>query len=110
MNGYLKLKAGVTLDGIRPELLLAIQIIESCWRSHFPEIDCVITSITDGEHKKGSFHYIGHALDLRTKNIKTGKEKFLIAIEDSLGENYDCVFEGVGQPWEHLHIEYDPKE
>lgn len=98
------LKEGVAIDLMRPQIALAASIIEMCYR----EIgtDCVITSGNDGQHMKGSLHYMGQAIDVRTRDVPEGSLTHLIGrIKQALGANYDVVLEG-----DHLHVEHDPKE
>lgn len=73
-------------------------------------VTLVITAGTNGQHKAGSKHYSGAALDVRSKNFpsRASKLEFLEAIRALLGPNYDCIFEGEGTPNEHFHLEEDP--
>lgn len=68
------------------------------------DVDIVITSGTDGTHKRNSLHYRGRALDLRTKTL--GDDKYLWAetVKRRLGKGYDVILES-----DHLHVEWDPK-
>ena len=111
MSGVLKVKDHVNWKGMQPEILLALMITHSIWQKMYPDLDCVITSITDGKHKENSLHFSGQAFDLRTKNIPNifGKKTFIALVIESLHEQCDVIFEGEGQDWEHLHIEFDPK-
>ena len=69
------------------------------------EWDVIITSGTDGVHKKGSKHYVGGALDLRISNIPNGQLSIYVkALKGRLGPDYDVVLES-----DHIHCEYDPK-
>jgi hypothetical protein len=60
---------------------------------------------------EGSKHFDGLAFDMRSKPIleESDKNHFLSELKKALGENYDAILEGLGQDWEHIHIEYDPK-
>jgi len=60
--------------------------------------DLFVTSLREGNHSKGSLHYIGLAFDIRPGNVSTD----LIRI--ALGSHWDVVNEG-----NHIHCEYDPK-
>ena len=57
-----------------------------------------VTSIRDGNHGYGSFHYLGLAFDLKKEGVKA-KE-----IRDAVGPGWDLVIHG-----SHYHLEYDPK-
>ncbi len=67
--------------------------------------DLFVTSIRDGLHHPGSFHYIGLALDFR------GNEKVTeLEIKTTLGSDWDVVpyMDSRGNIG-HVHAEYDPK-
>ena len=59
------IKAGVSVRGIRPEIVLAFVIVQPIARSF--GVDAVITSCTEGSHSEGSLHYTGQAIDVRTR-------------------------------------------
>ncbi len=99
----LKLKPGVRLTGIRPELLLAVMTAEGAYSK--AGHDLVVTSCVDSKHKAGSLHYAGAAADLRTRDVPADAVQTIIAeIRDALGADFDVVLEQ-----DHLHIEYQPK-
>ena len=61
-------KSGVPSDTLSKEmwqLLNVIDVITLYTTKRF----AIITSTTDGKHKKGSLHYLGLAVDLRTKDL-----------------------------------------
>lgn len=65
----------------------------------------VITSLNDGRHMNGSFHYKGLAADVRIWNLKTHTPQEMAALlRGHLGKNYDVVVEK-----DHIHIELDRK-
>ena len=91
------------IAGLKPEILLAIQIAYSVWPQH---IDMVITSGTElGDfRKKGSKHLSGQAIDIRTHGLDRELVYDLTTfIQDALGTDYDVVLES-----NHIHIEFDP--
>ena len=96
-------KKGVSVRGIQPEIVHAINVANSII-SQFGK-DCVVTAGTDGKHMGGSLHYVGLAVDLRTRDLNA-KEKavFVYRMKTALGAEYDVVPEST-----HLHIEYQPK-
>jgi len=66
---------------------------------------CVITSAWEGKHRPDSLHYMGRALDFRTRTVKKSLRVALtVDIDDVLGIGWDVIFEG-----DHLHVEYDPR-
>ena len=100
----MKIKPGVRVNGMNTEILLAVIIANDIYTRHGKEL--VITEVTGGEHGRGSKHYIGNAVDLRTNFFDRKEEIERVAQElrEALGEQYDVVVEKT-----HIHIEYDPK-
>lgn len=74
-------------------------------------VDLVLTSLADSQHKQGSKHPSGQAVDIRTKDLKSAEKRDLKSyLQSSLShQGYDVFLEKVGTKDEHLHIEYDPK-
>jgi hypothetical protein len=98
----IRFKHGVDIRGIQPETLLALQVAHGFYQEL--GYDVVITSALDGDHKQGSLHYSGHAIDLRTRNLRPLDAQLLWhSIREALGSSYDVVLEET-----HLHIEFDP--
>lgn len=98
------IKPGVRVSGLRPELLLAIQIAHSVFNA-YSERDMRITSVVDGKHSVGSLHYVGHAVDLGISGLTVKPATLKAEIAEALGADYDVVLET-----DHLHIEFQPKE
>ncbi len=99
----IKIKHGVNVQGLKPEILLAILIADPMFEAH--GVDCVITSLLEGAHKPGSFHYDGLAVDLRSRELtEGGKISVVTALRNALGDQYDVVLEST-----HIHIEFDPR-
>ncbi len=69
----LRIKPGVALLGMRPEILLAVIAAEPIW--YQMGTDLTITSCTEGVHSKGSRHYSGLAIDLRTRGLSNEQAK-----------------------------------
>lgn len=101
----MKLKPGVVIHGIRPEMLLALIVGESVWREFdLPEL--VITSCTDGTHSPTSLHYSGSAVDLRSRDIPSSQVSIVAnALSDRLGVDFDVIPEAT-----HIHVEYQPRK
>ena len=99
----MKLKPGVKLGGISPEMAVAAVVIESVIPG------AVITSALDGKHSTNSLHYKGRAFDVRSKTI-SDKPSVLAFLKAALGAEFDVILEGEGTDNEHLHVEWDPKE
>ena len=103
------LKHGVELRGLSPVWGVAYPIIRDVFRDY--GYACVITSANDSTHGPNSLHYKGKALDFRTKHIAVmDKARVIDAIRTALGAQFDVVFESVGLPNEHAHVEHDPKD
>lgn len=102
----LSIKDGVRLQGLRPEMIVALIVANDVFREM--GFDCVVTAGVDGSHSRGSEHYKGDALDFRTRHIATGLHKDIgEKIQARLGKDYDVVME---QNPPHAHLEYDPKD
>lgn len=104
----IRLKPGVRLKGMQPQLALAAVLAEQVYGAI--GADCTITSINDGQHKSDSFHYRGLAMDLRIKDVRfEQRESVITRLADALGPEWDVLWEGKGTENEHAHLEYDPK-
>lgn len=102
-NTLLKIKKGVNITGIKPEMNIAIiAAMQFCTDI---EKDCVITCALDGQHMKSSLHYVGYAVDFRIRHMnKTERKMFKVAMKDALVDNFDVILES-----SHLHVEYQPE-
>ena len=99
---------GAKVGGLRPEMVLAFAIAQPIFERYGAL--CTITSALDGKHSRGSLHYKGLALDLRSRNLmETDKGNVLGELKRDLGFEYDVLLEDSGGPNEHFHIEFDPK-
>ena len=104
----IKLKEGVNIEDLCPEMERARDAIDAILEPM--GYDTVITSGNDGQHKPGSFHYSGRALDFRTKHIeKSQRPLVVLSVKLVLRKGYDVLWENKGQDNEHLHVEWDPK-
>lgn len=102
----MRLKAGVRLHGLQPQLVLAAMIAEPLWRElGAPEL--VITSGTDSTHSGRSCHYAGAALDFRTSNLPGGNAdagKAATELQFRLSSDYQVIAEA-----DHVHVEWQPR-
>jgi|SRR5678815_196600 len=74
------------------------------------QITSFITVGSNGKHMKGSKHYTGDALDIRSKHLEIPiKMLYLARVLDRLGKGYEGFLEDRDTENEHFHIEYDPK-
>jgi len=82
-------------------MVVALMIIEPILRLYKQE--CVITSGTDSKHSKNSRHYVGLAVDVRTRDIDP--EDIYDCEEEirhSLGSEFYVAFER-----NHFHIQFN---
>lgn len=103
----IKFKKGVSWQGVSPEIVLAIIAAGGVISSATYDGTCWITSVRDGEHMKGSRHYIGEAFDCRSKNVMGGSE-FKRKVLDELKQLLPAYFvdlEHEGEDNEHYHIQ-----
>ena len=97
------IKPGVRLTGIRPELVIAVIAAERVYAE--AGHDFTITACVDGQHSRGSLHYAGAAIDVRTRDVPSGEVSKLVArIKACLADDFDVVIET-----DHVHIEAQPK-
>ncbi len=93
----------VRLEGISPEMVLGAIIVAGVF--DYFEQDAYITSCSDGQHKTGSRHHCGKALDFRTRIFELRELPALVShVESMLGPEFFVLLEAT-----HLHVEYDPK-
>ena len=100
----LAIKEGAEVNGLKVEMLLAFGVAESVYDKQ--DIECVLTEGTGGKHGRGSLHYVGLAIDIRTRDFLRQQDKVEVAKEigDRLGSQYDVALEKT-----HIHIEFQPK-
>lgn len=98
----MKFKSGVNIRGVSNEITLAIIVANYIWQSLGQRL--VVTSCIDGKHSRGSFHYSGNAIDLRTRYFEDKGQEATIRLKEALTDEYDVVLEST-----HIHIEYQPK-
>lgn len=105
----LSFKPGVRIKDLVPQMLIALRIVEEEFTRY--GLDTVITSGNDGFHKEHSKHYYGEAFDFRTKHSGNLGANIAQAIRFKLAPlGFDVLYEYAGQPNEHIHVEYDPKD
>lgn len=99
----MKIKPGASIKGLRPEMVLACSIIDSLFIE--AAIEFVITEGTGGKHGPGSLHYVGLAIDVRSRDIPGQVLPTLLAdMKENLGAEFDVVMET-----DHIHVEFQPK-
>ena len=94
---------GTTGEGLSDN----ISFIESTVDNVYNETagrDALVTFGINGMHMDDSLHYIGEAIDLRTRDLTDAqKQEILGEFRERLGPEYDIVEHDT-----HIHIEYDP--
>jgi len=97
------IKEGAKVNGLRPEILIAWDIAYNVYIKY--GVDCILTEGTGGTHGIGSLHYVGLAIDLRTRDFKAGiAEEVKVELKSLLSSQYDVILES-----DHFHVEYQPK-
>lgn len=102
---FLSCKQGVRVQGMSPEIMLAISVAHMVYVSQGN--NCIITAVSDGKHMPGSLHYKGRAVDLRLPampNTVAHAQMIANQIRMGLTNEYDVILEK-----DHIHIEFDPK-
>ena len=106
----MKIKSGVSFNGIQPETIMGMLIAETVLREM--GFNFTATSITDGKHRANSLHYAGLAFDVRTWSDMHGnqlhedvKQELARQLRKALGDEWDVVVEAT-----HIHCEFHPKE
>lgn len=101
--------ASVKANKIHPRLFGALAVAADVWEQ-YGATELVVTSLNDGNHRIGSFHYHGEAADLRTKNLPSSyaKRNAVDQLARTLGRDWDVLLEDPGGPDEHAHLELDP--
>jgi len=100
----LSFKPGVKIAGVRSEIAIAINVAASVYFAY--GYDCIVTSVVDGKHSRGSLHYSGGAMDLRTRHLPNLATVKSIShdIREGLTDEFDIILEK-----DHIHIEFQPK-
>ena len=100
----MRLKDGVMLTGLRPEMAVALLCVADVYRTVVDRAP-VVTSALDCKHSRTSLHYVGQAIDLRIRDLpQTVHQSLTDAIRKALSAEFDVVLEHT-----HIHVEYQPK-
>jgi len=103
----LRLKPGVSMKGMSPQVSLGAQIVEGIYLKYNGG-ELRITSITEGKHMRGSKHFTGCAFDAGVPAAAV--LQIVEECREALGEEWDVIDESKntkGGP--HIHFEWDPK-
>ena len=100
----IRLKRGVSIASLQPQMLVALQVADAVYEKR--GLDAIVTSGDEGAHGSGSLHFVGLAVDLRTRTLEPGdRGNVRFELSEALGEGFDVVLEG-----DHIHLEYQPKK
>jgi hypothetical protein len=99
----ISIKQSADVRGLRQEVWEAIYKADQIYAEYGKNV--VITSGLDSKHSIGSFHYVGLAVDLRTRHLSRAEARQIYnLLKESLGNEYDVILEST-----HLHVEWDPR-
>ena len=98
----MKLKKGVKLRGVQPQIALAMVVADQVYRDF--DAVLVVTSVCDRRHSSTSLHYSGNAFDCRISNVPNAAAAVADTIKNRLGYEFDVVLES-----DHIHVEWQPK-
>lgn len=105
----MRLKPGVSLVGLRSEMVWAMDRVEEVFRLMGAET--VVTSGTEAEapHAPGSRHWTGMALDFSLRGLHEGHwEPLEQAVKEALGADFRVKVERGGTA-PHLHVSLKPR-
>ena len=98
----MQIKEDVFIYGLKPETLFGMLICKSVFDDAKQKF--TITSVVDGQHRKGSKHYNGYAFDLRIFDLRgISTIEMGDRLKRALGGQFDVVVEP-----SHIHVEFDP--
>ena len=98
--------SNVDPTGLKVEMLLGLFAAQSIFNDNGE--DCIITSICDSRHAPKSKHWVGYAVDLRSKHLSSSSKNQIFSDLRNALPGYDVLLEQLATPNEHFHIEYDP--
>jgi hypothetical protein len=99
----MEIKPGASISGLQPEMAVALSVIASVYQKNGKEL--VVTEGTAGRHSPKSRHYLGFAVDLRTRNILRSKlDDLARQVRRALGKEFWVLLEA-----DHMHVEFRPK-
>lgn len=86
-------------DDLHGAIVLAVLRADALFAAQ--GVDCWITSVNDSTHMVGSKHYIGRAVDLRTKHV-ADPAPIATALRSALGPQFTVIDEG-----DHIHVQFN---
>ena len=96
---------GTTGYGLSPLMIDAAPSVDYAFNLVIHH-DAIVTYTTNGKHMNGSLHYVGLAVDLRTRDMTSSQRSATVSeLKGALGTMFDILDEV-----DHIHVEYDPKK
>lgn len=96
----------VSLIAVSPQIVFADQVMTGIFAAH--DLDCEVTSGSEGRHGYGSLHFIGNGRDYSlaaaNKIAAVTADNIVREAKAALGREFDVVNEG-----DHVHVEWQPK-
>lgn len=112
-------KTNVRIKELTPALAWIFYVLDGYVRhaSGLPDT-ITITAVHDGVHSANSKHYIGQAIDIRSKNFKSRADKLAFraglesalnshptAVAQGMGNRFRVLYESDGTDNEHFHVQ-----
>src|SRR5258708_2252782 len=106
------LKTTVVVDGLKPEMYFALGLADAAFADE--NCECLLSAALDGQHKVGSLHPQGLAVDLRNEQLRLDQhERILTKLMRLNKYGFDVVDEKAGASAnttaQHFHVEFQPK-
>ena len=101
----MKIKQGVRLLGVHPAVILAAGIVDEVFNA-LAGHGVTITGGIEGSHSRSSLHYIGHAMDFRTRRDgidKTLANQIANELRARMPTDFDVIVHET-----HIHLEWQP--
>ncbi len=95
----MRLKRGVIVDGVKGEIVAAMMVCAQIYRDE--DVEFVVTSLCDGDHSRNSKHYLGYAVDIRSRLLPNPMNTAEM-IQASLGRDFFVLVED-----DHIHIQFN---
>jgi hypothetical protein len=108
----MRVKKGTVLYQMHPSIDLILEdgnVLDNVF-NEFANRDCIVTAGRNGKHrgrghKKGSRHYHGEAVDLRTNDLERDVADTCCEEIQMRLLGYHVVLEAADTPNEHIHVE-----
>ena len=99
---HIQCKDGVSLESLGLPMAQVLAEAQAVWKQLGQPL--VVTETAGGVHSAGSRHYMGWAVDLRSRYFSQVQKQMAVQmLRERLGDEYDVVAEAT-----HVHVEYDP--